>query len=784
MIVRLNWIHIWCRLRSEACRLKLIGRKFPEFGFYAYLCPYNLIMNMKKQHLLSLSLMAACLLPMQAQISYINPVPQQVTTSKDGCFDVPAQWNLVSSAPEYITAGLKGLVPVSAKADFKVVVGTRGDKSVKSYAKKIPAHAEGYYLHVDKKGIVVAGYDERGTLYGVKSLEAMIGGGQLEGCDIADYPDVAWRGVVEGFYGTPWSHEARMRQLDFYGMNKLNVYLYGPKDDPYHSVPRWREPYPEKEAAQLKQLVEEAHKNGVVFYWAIHPGQDIKWNTEDRDKLMHKFELMYQLGVRAFAVFFDDISGEGTRADKQAELLNYLDDHFVKAKKDVAPLVMCPTEYNRAWSSDKTGYLRTLGKKLNKSIEVMWTGNSVVHCIDKPSLEWINERIERKAYIWWNYPVSDFVRDHLLMGPVYGNGLDIAGDMSAFVSNPMERAEASKVALYSIADYTWNMEQYDSIQSWHRSLMNLLPRQGKQLEVFARHCSDLGQNGHGFRREESVEMMPVINRLKAAGIGAAESDLKAFAGENEAVYRAANILLADDENKPLMEEIRPWLLQANLVGQYGSLTVQMMEWVRAHAADSKADDFLTLYDCATALQKQMYDVDTQYNQNPYQPGVKYGSKEMLPTAHLLFQTAVSQFNKEHGTNLNATTTYNPNKLQTTVGQLKLLPLRAKGNTVSISPSNEVVTWQAADYLTVEMENEVTLSGLDFDFGTENVASLFKLETSCDGKQWQPVGLVQSGGTTVHTTDVINGMKAKYIRLTNISEKELKLYFRSFRFSKK
>ena len=233
-----------------------------------------------------------------------------------------------------------------------------------------------------------------------------------------------------------------------------------------------------------------------------------------------------------------------------------------------------------------------------------------------------------------------------------------------------------------------------------------------------------------------------------------------------------------------MEEIRPWLLQANLVGQYGDLTVQMLEWVRAHAADSKVDDFLTLYDCATALQKQMYDVDTRYNQNPYQPGVKYGSKELLPMAHQLFQTAVSQFNKDHNASLVATTTYNPNKLQTTVGQLKLLPLRVKGNTVNISPSNEVITWQAADYLTVEMEKVVTLSGLDFDFGTENVASLFKLETSRDGKQWQPVGLVQNSGTTIHTTDAINGMQAKYIRLTNVSGKELKLYFRSFRFSKK
>ena len=33
--------------------------------------------------------------------------------------------------------------------------------------------------------------------------------------------------------------------------------------------------------------------------------RDIKWNQEDRDLLLSKFEKMYQLGVRSFAVFFD-----------------------------------------------------------------------------------------------------------------------------------------------------------------------------------------------------------------------------------------------------------------------------------------------------------------------------------------------------------------------------------------------------------------------------------------------------------------------------------------------
>ena len=238
---------------------------------------------------------------------------------------------------------------------FTVRIGVKGDKAVKRYAGRIPEVAEGYYLETSKDGVVIAAADSRGAYYGVQTLAQLVEGGELPLVEITDYPDIPFRGAVEGFYGKPWSHEARLSQLDFYGRNKMNVYIYGPKDDPYHSTPDWRKPYPEKEAAQLRELTERAAANGVMFYWAIHPGQDIKWNDEDRGLLMRKFESMYGLGVRGFAVFFDDISGEGTRADKQAELLNYLDDNFVKVKGDVAPLIICPTEYNKSWTRQGGG---------------------------------------------------------------------------------------------------------------------------------------------------------------------------------------------------------------------------------------------------------------------------------------------------------------------------------------------------------------------------------------------------------------------------------------------
>lgn len=91
-------------------------------------------------------------------------------------------------------------------------------------------------------------------------------GSALPFVEINDYPDLPNRGVVEGFYGTPWSHEVRLSLIDFYGKFKMNSYLYGPKDDPYHSCPNWRLPYPEKEAQHIKELVDACNRNYVDLY--------------------------------------------------------------------------------------------------------------------------------------------------------------------------------------------------------------------------------------------------------------------------------------------------------------------------------------------------------------------------------------------------------------------------------------------------------------------------------------------------------------------------------------
>lgn len=738
---------------------------------------------MKKRMLLMACAVFIGIKMSEAQV--VSPIPQKMERPADAqSFQVPVAYTLVtelSTSTSYALKFLKQILPQERNSgDMTVVAGVYGGKSVSKYKKRIPEKAEGYYLSVEAGKIVIAGRDERGLYYGIQTLSQLLQNGKISPVEIQDYPDIAYRGVVEGFYGTPWSHEARMRQLEFYGQNKMNTYLYGPKDDPYHSVPNWRKPYPQDKAEQIKMLVKTAHENGVRFYWAIHPGGDIKWNEQDRDLLLAKFESMYSLGVRAFAVFFDDIAGEGTKAEKQAELLNYIDDHFVQPKKDVAPLVMCPTEYNKAWSNVKKGYLTTLGTKLNPSIQIMWTGNSVIACIDKSTMDWINPLIKRKAFIWWNFPVSDYVRDHLLMGAVYGNGTNIKDDMSGFVSNPMEYAEASKIALYSVADYTWNMESYDSLASWNRSMDVILPGGGEYLRTFASHSSALGPNGHGFSREESVELQPALKQmLESYQTGRSDKQaLQAVGNECKKLGYSSDILLANTENKFLIDEIEPWVRQAKLLGEYG---LDIVALVTAEEAGNKKE-FEACYLHAKALSSQMYALEASYNQNPYQPGVKVGSQHLLPSLNKMFALAVSKYNEKNQCSLDAKATYIPFSVESNVPQLSKQPVHVRGRVVNVSPSNEVIAWADGAYVAINMEFAHTLSEITFDLGIPEWYSAFVCEISNDGQTWTKLALKekQQGKTLCYAVSAA-GQKVKHVRLINKSKKEMKVYFKQFRF---
>ena len=536
-----------------------------------------------------MSALIAGSLEAQSLIPELYPRPQQVTES--------LRWLKMSTPLRQLRQRLDTLTLTQireskglyAKANLRL--GLKTDPRLSSYRTKVPTQDESYYLEVNSRGITLVGADSVGLYYGLQSLRQLLASNQVPYCKITDYPSVGLRGVVEGFYGNPYSHSDRIEQFKFYGRTKLNTYIYGPKDDPYHRD-KWRELYPEQERKRISELVTQAHQRGVRFVWAIHPGLDIKWTEEDRKAVVRKCEDMYRLGVRSFAVFFDDISADDESARHQAELLNYLYEHFEKTGMKIGSLILCPTQYNQAWA--KGAYLDILGTKMNPKIEIMWTGKTVVTMIDRETMEYVNARIRRKGYIWLNYPVTDFAVDHILLGPMRGNASDIDQLVSGFVANPMEYAEASKVGVFGVADYLWNMKAYDADRAWEGAVKELYPHSTEAFRHFAQDNVDPGANGHRFRLEgESRDIAPVITRFKESLL---EGQVDRIAWSKlqdrfRTMAEDATILLADKTNEALSKELRPWVEVYHHMAQQGELLLRMQRLL----AEGKAEEFMASY---------------------------------------------------------------------------------------------------------------------------------------------------------------------------------------------
>ena len=536
-----------------------------------------------------MSALIAGSLEAQSLIPELYPRPQQVTESL-GWLKMSTPLRQLRQRLDTLTiAQIREGKGLYAKANLRL--GLKTDPRLSSYRTKVPTQDESYYLEVNSRGITLVGADSVGLYYGLQSLRQLLASNQVPYCKITDYPSVGLRGVVEGFYGNPYSHSDRIEQFKFYGRTKLNTYIYGPKDDPYHRD-KWRELYPEQERKRISELVTQAHQRGVRFVWAIHPGLDIKWTEEDRKAVVRKCEDMYRLGVRSFAVFFDDISADDESARHQAELLNYLYEHFEKTGMKIGSLILCPTQYNQAWA--KGAYLDILGTKMNPKIEIMWTGKTVVTMIDRETMEYVNARIRRKGYIWLNYPVTDFAVDHILLGPMRGNASDIDQLVSGFVANPMEYAEASKVGIFGVADYLWNMKAYDADRAWEGAVKELYPHSTEAFRHFAQDNIDPGANGHRFRLQgESRDIAPVITRFKESLLQG-HVDRIAWSKLQDrfrTMAEDATILLADKTNEALSKELRPWVEVYHHMAQQGGLLLRMQRLL----AKGKAEEFMASY---------------------------------------------------------------------------------------------------------------------------------------------------------------------------------------------
>lgn len=293
------------------------------------------------------------------------------------------------------------------------------------------------------------------------------------------------RGIVEGFYGAPWTDQARLSMFDFMARAGMNTYVYAPKDDDYQRT-KWRDLYPAPEVSEFQTLIGRARKDGVDFVYSISPGLDVIYcGRADREALAAKIDQLRELGVDTIMLSLDDIPEKMTPADSQAyhgdfaaaqaDLANWV-YQTERAKDSGFRLWVTPTHY---WGTKADPYLTVLGKQLDPRIALLWTGRWVLAGeITAADADGFAAATGRKPIVWDNYPVNDYtyVQDKgpvLLLGPLRGRAPDLASHVSGFLANPMLQEEASKLPLYTTADYLSDPRSYDAEVSWQKAASHL-----------------------------------------------------------------------------------------------------------------------------------------------------------------------------------------------------------------------------------------------------------------------------------------------------------------------
>ena len=193
------------------------------------------------------------------------------------------------------------------------------------------------------------------------------------------------------------------------------------------------------------------------------------------------------------------------------------------------------------------------------------------------SIDFVNSRIKRPAFFWWNFPVTDYAQHLLLQGPVYGLDTSLtANELCGIASNPMEHGEASKLALYGVADYTWNPAAYNPLDNWERGLQELIPEAAAAYRKFAIHSCDTETR---YRRDESWE----TNTFRIADWS--DSVVEKLLQEFDEIERVPQEM-EKCSNKALLGELRPWLVEFGKLGTRGKQTIELVRKYRSGMEDS------------------------------------------------------------------------------------------------------------------------------------------------------------------------------------------------------
>lgn len=485
--------------------------------------------------------------------------------------------------------------------------------------------AGGYRLAVGGSTVALAGTGDDGLFHAAQTLRQLTaterGERGFRAVVVKDWPASPVRGTAESFYGVPWTRQQRLDQLDFLARTKQNRFLYAPGDDPYRQA-QWREAYPAAQRADFRALAERARRDHVTLQWAVAPGQTLCYaSMADQQALERKLDAMWALGMRAFQLQFQDVSysqwhcgadaarfgsGPDAAARAQAAVTNvvagYLRQKYGDPKDGGPEVSLLPTEF---YQDGATPYRTAMAKALDPAVEVAWTGVGVLPKeITGAQVAGAKAALDHPLLTVDNYPVNDFAPGRLFLGPYTGRQPAVATVSAGLLADGMQQPVASRIPLFTAADFAWNPQGYDPGASWQAAIDDLAdgdPRAGAALRALAGNEQSSALGG-----QESAYLQPLVKdfwtALNDATAGTDRSRLTAAAGRLRAAFtvmRTAPDSLDGLADGTFGGEVRPWLDRLSAYGSAGEHAVDMLvaqargdgaaAWKARQALDSDRD---------------------------------------------------------------------------------------------------------------------------------------------------------------------------------------------------
>ncbi|WP_347332504.1 beta-N-acetylglucosaminidase domain-containing protein [Marinimicrobium locisalis] len=287
-------------------------------------------------------------------------------------------------------------------------------------------------------------------------------------------------GVIEGFFGRPWSWPARAEALDFMAAAGYDFYLYAPKADAYLRR-HWTRHWPDAEWQHLERLRQHSQDKGIRFGVGLSPLELYREPpAESRAALCAKIRRLNQLNPDILCLLFDDMRGDLPElAARQIELA-----HTAAEVSTARSVILCPTYYSpdpileKVFGARPEHYWPELGRGLDSAIDIFWTGPEVCSGqYPREHLTEVTQWLGRRPFLWDNYPVNDSAKlcDFLRLAPYPTSHAQLAGSVAGHAVNPMNQAYLSRLPLATLPTAYARGPDYRPAEAFQQALQCWCP---------------------------------------------------------------------------------------------------------------------------------------------------------------------------------------------------------------------------------------------------------------------------------------------------------------------